>query len=248
MTSARGEAKCTDVHFRYGRSEALSGFTATFARGMTGLLGPNGAGKSTLFSVLTTLARPQSGAVMVGGLDVASQSDQVRQIIGFLPQRFDLLGWQSVRRNVEYAAWARGLSPDESREATDATISKLGLTAYAGTQARSLSGGYRQRLGLACALAHDPEILLLDEPTVGIDPIARSELRRLLGELAETKTILATHLVEDVALAASQVVIINAGRCLFSGSTSELAELGRGRADQQSALEAGYEAVLLGVS
>lgn len=134
MTSARGEAKCTDVHFRYGRSEALSGFTATFARGMTGLLGPNGAGKSTLFSVLTTLARPQSGAVMVGGLDVASQSDQVRQIIGFLPQRFDLLGWQSVRRNVEYAAWARGLSPDESREATDATISKLGLTAYAGTR------------------------------------------------------------------------------------------------------------------
>lgn len=238
--------ECMDVRFSYRRREALRGFTAAFDSGLVGLLGPNGAGKSTLMSILSTLRRPASGSAHVCGVSVEDAA-QVRQLIGFLPQRFDVMGSATVRRNVEYAAWARGIPRADCATAARRALDRTGLTERGDTRARALSGGYRQRLGLACAIVHEPRVLLLDEPTVAIDPVQRIEVRRLLSELAQTSTVLvSTHLVEDIALAGSHVVLVDGGRALFSGTVDELEARGRGLEIQGvSDLEAGYHAMLL---
>lgn len=222
-----------------------------FPTGVTGLLGPNGAGKSTLMKLVATALPLQQGAIRYGDLPWGpGRIDDVRGLIGYLPQRFELRGWSSVRRNVAYAAWAHGLTQPKADDAVEDVLATVGLLDRAKDPARSLSGGMRQRLGLACAMVHRPQILVLDEPTVGLDPVQRQLLRRTIGEVGRNSVVLvSTHLVEDLATVADQVVVMREGTVSFAGSLDELRALGADESQQHaSALEAGYHAVQAGGS
>ncbi|WP_454296680.1 ABC transporter ATP-binding protein [Salana multivorans] len=239
--------ECTDVRYTYGRREALRGFSAAVGPGLVGLLGPNGAGKSTLFGLLSTLLAPQRGEITIAG-DSVRDVAEVRRTIGYLPQSFTAPGVMSVRRVVEYAAWSRGLSTARSRDAAQAAIEAVGLRERAEQRVGSLSGGYRQRLGIAAAVVGGPSLVLLDEPTVGIDPVQRVQIRQLIGRLAASATVVvATHLLEDIELPGATVVVINEGRARFQGRVEELTALGAGRAEPgQREIEAGYVVALGG--
>ena len=225
------------------------GATLTLPVGVTGLLGPNGAGKSTLMKLLATALPIQRGTVSIGELQLGRGSVRlVRRELGYLPQRFELMGTATVRRNVAYAAWAHGLASKDVRVASERALADLGLSDRAGSRARSLSGGMRQRLGLACALVHRPRVLILDEPTVGLDPEQRLRLRDAIAAAARDAVVLiSTHLVEDLATLADQVVVLHAGRMPFIGTLATLRSLGSETAEgHASALEAGYHAVVQG--
>lgn len=241
---------CDSVTFRYGRRTVLRGVDAQLHGGVTGLLGPNGAGKSTLISLLAALRRPESGAILLDGVDLSSgrgASRSLRQQIGYLPQHFSLLHRSTVLRNVEYAAWARGVHPREVRAAALEAVEAVGLGDRLSDAAGSLSGGQRQRLGIACAISHQPSVLLLDEPTVGLDPLQRVSVREHLGRLASRATILvSTHLVEDLEQIATQLLVLASGVIAFDGSVDELRALGNAGVARPglSPLESGYAAVL----
>lgn len=235
------------VSHQYGRRPALANVSLTLPTGVTGLLGPNGAGKSTLMKILVTATPLQSGEVRFGERPLGRNStNEIRRLIGYLPQRFELMEWSSVRRNVAYAAWAHGLSGDELGAAVDRALVSVDLADRSGSRARSLSGGMRQRLGLACALVHRPSVAVLDEPTVGLDPVQRGELRRLITELGEQSVVLiSTHLVEDLAATAEQVIVLHEGRVRFRGTVDDLRTLGApSTKPHASVLEAGYEVAL----
>ena len=239
----------SDLSHHYGRRPALMGATLTLPVGVTGLLGPNGAGKSTLMKLLATALPIQRGTVSIGELQLGRGSVRlVRRELGYLPQRFELMGTATVRRHVAYAAWAHGLASKDVRVASERALADLGLSDRAGSRARSLSGGMRQRLGLACALVHRPRVLILDEPTVGLDPEQRLRLRDAIAAAARDAVVLiSTHLVEDLATLADQVVVLHAGRMPFIGTLATLRSLGSETAEgHASALEAGYHAVVQG--
>lgn len=234
---------------RYGSRTALDAVDLTLEPGVFGLLGPNGAGKSTLMSILATHVAPTAGSLVIGDHSVfAGQRpgpglEKARRLIGYLPQKFTVMGLSSVRRNVEVAAWAQGVDAAEVPAAADRALARVGLSDRATSRARSLSGGMRQRLGIACALAHDPQVVLLDEPTAALDPVQRAGLRDDLAELGRDRiVVVTTHIVEDIAHIAHRAVVMDRGAFRFDGTVADLA--GLGGADAVSPLEAGYRAVL----
>jgi ABC-2 type transport system ATP-binding protein len=241
------ELNCTKVSFRYGRRHALDEVSMTLRPGVTGLLGPNGAGKSTLLSILATLRKPSEGSVCLDGRSLhGDHQEDLRSSIGFLPQRFDLMGWSSAVRNVSYAAWAQGVERDECHRAAISALGAVDLVEQANRRVGSLSGGQQQRVGIACAIAHRPDIVLLDEPTAGLDPAQRVQIRSYLAKIAESAIVLlSTHIVEDLALMASDLVVIEGGRLTFTGSVDTLIEAGeRNTITGMSALESGYMGLL----
>lgn len=239
-------ASSQDLHFRYRKAPALTGVTLTIGPGVTGVLGPNGAGKTTLISIFSTLLTGFDGSATLAGNDLATASGRraARRSLGYLPQTFDVMDTARVRDNVEYSAWARGVPEERCQIAAEHALQAVDLLDRSHDRARRLSGGMRQRLGLACAIAHRPKILLLDEPTVGLDPEQRVRIRTLLHELGrKTAVLLSTHLVEDVASAADRVLVMNQGRLVFSGSTREFINQGSASA-VSSASEEAYRSVL----
>ncbi|KFI56656.1 ABC transporter, ATP-binding protein [Bifidobacterium callitrichos DSM 23973] len=219
-----------DVSYRYGRRRtALDHVSFRLGIGMTVLLGPNGAGKSTLIGILSTLLTPGSGTVSYGRIvnPKASAMETVRSSIGYLPQDFEAIEWSSVRRNVEYAAWAHGVPGRSCAQAAETAIRDMGLTSQTDTRARELSGGMRQRLGLACAIAHRPSLLILDEPTVGIDPMQRVHVREMIRRYARrSMVIMSTHMVEELHGSASHVLVLNEGGLVFDGDLTSFAAIG----------------------
>ncbi len=246
---ARVELRCDNVTFRYGRRTVLDDVTVSFPAGVTGLLGPNGAGKSTLLGVLATLLRPDMGQVTLDsrslhGIDQTS----IRRTIGFLPQRFDLMRWSTVERNVAYAAWAQGVPRDRCVASARAALEVVDLSEHSDQRVVSLSGGQRQRVGIACAIAHRPQLVLLDEPTAGLDPAQRVQIRSHLLKVAESSiVVLSTHIVEDLAQMASRVVVLESGSVMFTGEVDEIVAFGcEAPHAGMSALESGYTALLSG--
>ncbi|MDR1153025.1 MAG: ATP-binding cassette domain-containing protein [Bifidobacteriaceae bacterium] len=241
---------CEDVRFSYGRNAALRGVTWRVGAGLTGILGPNGAGKTTLLSILATLLPARSGRVKILGNDPATAPGRraIRRQLGYLPQAFEVARHATVVANVRYAAWVRGIDWADTRTAADAVIDLVGLADMRSKRAGQLSGGYRQRLGIACALVHRPTFILLDEPTVGLDPIHRVGIRQVLHRLAENAiVIVTTHMVEDLSLAGDRVAILSGGQIVFDGDVQGLQALGTSQEQEvESPLEAGYRAVLDG--
>ncbi|MDO5082797.1 MAG: ATP-binding cassette domain-containing protein [Arachnia propionica] len=233
------------VSHSYGARDALHGISTTFRVGVTGLLGPNGAGKTTLMKLVATAHPLQRGEITVGDVRLGRDTvDQVRSRIGYLPQQFTVMGWASVRQNVEYAAWAHGMGKRDIPDAVADALELVGLADRAASRARSLSGGMRQRLGLACALVHRPSILILDEPTVGLDPRHRQGLRQIISQAGEhAVVIVSTHLIEDLATSAHTVVVVDQGEIKFDDSMTAFRELG-GNTHGEPELEAAYFAVL----
>lgn len=229
------------VSHRYRRRVSLDDVSCELSSGLWGLLGSNGAGKSTLLGILSTMMTARSGSVTIDGVDI-HDVDTIRRMVGFLPQQFRLPPLFRVRRVVEYAAWARGVARGDCSSAASGALDRVGLSGRQGDVVKSLSGGMRQRLGIACAIVADPAVLLLDEPTVGLDPASRIGIRNLMGELAEDRTVIvSTHLLEDFQGYVSNLIALSDGRLVFTGTYSELERIGRERpAKGANAAEAGY--------
>ncbi len=219
----------------YGRTRVLHGIDWDVHPGVTGLLGPNGAGKTTLLSVLVGLLRPSAGSVAVMGGDAR---------LGFVPQRFSFAGGMRLIDAISYTAWINGVAQDNQEAAARRALAAVDLTDKAGDRVKTLSGGERQRAGIAAGLAHDPDVLVLDEPTVGLDAGQRWRVRDLIAEIGKTRpVILSTHLLEDVSYLCERVAVISSGRRVFDGTVTDLELSGETR-ERRSPIEAGYERLL----
>ncbi len=233
-----------------GRTEVLHDLDLDLGAGVHGLLGPNGAGKTTLIRVFATTLRHDSGTVEILGrsLERAKSTRWVRERIGYLPQSFGYHAGFTAREYVGYLAWLKKVPAGEVPLAVDRALDRVDLLSRADTKLRMLSGGMLRRVGLAQALVNDPMVLLLDEPTAGLDPEQRVAFRELLREIGvDACVIVSTHLVEDVAHACHDVTILSEGRVVLESTPQELAALG---ADSEhpgdSAVERGYSAALRG--
>ncbi|MGW3242471.1 ABC transporter ATP-binding protein [Streptomyces sp. NPDC001070] len=232
---------------RHRRTTALDALDLGIGRGVHGLLGPNGAGKTSLIRVLATVAKYRSGRLELLGHDPATHEGRtaVRRRLGYLPQDFGYYPGFTVREFVAYVAWLKEMPVAAVPEAVDRAMERVGLTGRADARIRTLSGGMVRRVGIAQAIVNDPALLLLDEPTAGLDPEQRVEFRALLRELGATATVLvSTHLVEDVATACSEVTLLAAGRVAFRGTAQELAAAGDDDAAGDTPIERGYTAAL----
>ncbi len=206
-----------------GRGWALEGVTLTLTPGLTGLLGPNGAGKSTLMRILAALTRPSRGRVRWNGTDLAREPDRLRAVLGYLPQDFGVYPHLNAVEFLEYIAAAKGLDPASARRRITELLEMVGLAEPRLRPLGGFSGGMRQRVGIAQALLNDPQLLIVDEPTAGLDPEERVRFRNLLLDLAGSRIVLlSTHIVSDVEAAAERIAVLAEGRLAADGSPESL--------------------------
>ncbi|MGV8040414.1 MAG: ABC transporter ATP-binding protein [Thermoanaerobaculaceae bacterium] len=214
-----------------GGKLGLVDFSASIGPGILGLLGPNGAGKSTLMRILATITKPTSGTASADGADIVRQPDAVRRTLGYLPQDFGVYGNLSAVEFLQYIAALKGLGGKGTRERIEALLDEMNLAQVRTRPISTYSGGMRQRIGIAQALLSDPRLLILDEPTVGLDPQERVRFRNLLAHLAGERTVLlSSHIVSDIETIADDIVIMHAGRLLARGTPEVLRRAAEGRA------------------
>jgi len=213
-----------DLTKRYGRHAAIDRISFDVARGeIVGLLGPNGAGKSTIMRILSCYLSATSGTARVAGLDVFSQSDRVRRRIGYMPENNPLHLDMRVREYLKFRARLKGLGISESRERVGVVTEQCGLKEVSRKIIGTLSKGYRQRVGLADALVHEPDLIILDEPTIGLDPHQIRAVRQLIKELGRHRTVLlSSHILPEVEMTCHRVLILHGGRVLAADTTENL--------------------------
>ena len=205
------------------KARALSGVELRLGPGVLGLLGPNGAGKSTLMRILATIATPTAGRVLWNGEDIAKTPDALRAVLGYLPQDFGVYPHLNAREFLEYIAAVKGIAPAAARRRIAELLELVNLTDAAKRPLGGYSGGMRQRVGIAQALLNDPQLLIVDEPTAGLDPEERVRFRNLLSELSgERIVILSTHIVSDVEAVATNIALLAGGRLLAHASPEGL--------------------------
>jgi ABC-2 type transport system ATP-binding protein len=240
--------EATDLTRRLGRTQAVAGVTLAVGTGVFGLLGPNGAGKTSLLRMMATVIPPSSGQLRLLGRDPGAYGPrrEIRRRLGYLPQNMGYYPRFTVVEFVEYFALLKEMPPSQVRRAVAAAVERVGLGDKAKARLRTLSGGMLRRVGIAQAIVNDPELLLLDEPTAGLDPEQRMAFRTLLRDLGQHATVMvSTHLVEDVGAACTRVGLMDQGRIVFSGTPQELIGRGEGsHAAGDAPLERGYSAVL----
>jgi ABC-2 type transport system ATP-binding protein len=206
-----------------GGVHALRGVRLSLAPGVVGLLGPNGAGKSTLMRILATITRPTAGRVLWNDVDIAHKPDGLRAVLGYLPQDFGVYPNLNAIEFLEYLAAVKGLELKAARKRIAELLDLVNLTAAAKRPLGGYSGGMRQRVGIAQALLNDPQLLIVDEPTAGLDPEERLRFRNLLSELSgERIVILSTHIVSDIEAVASSIAILAQGELLAHGTPENL--------------------------
>jgi ABC-2 type transport system ATP-binding protein len=216
---------------RAGEVQALKNVTLTIPNGMYGLLGPNGAGKSTLMRILATLQEPDTGSISLGAIDIVNQPDEVRKTLGYLPQEFGVYPKARAEELLEHFAILKGFSNRRSRtDVVAALLRKVNLWDVRHQKLGGYSGGMRQRFGVAVALLGNPKLLIVDEPTAGLDPAERVRFLNLLSELGENSVvILSTHIVEDVSELCTRMAIINKGEILHEAQPLEAMNALHGR-------------------
>ena len=211
--------------------KALVNVSLTIPTGMYGLLGPNGAGKSTLMRTIATLQEPNSGSITLGELDVLKDKDKVRQMLGYLPQEFGVYPKTSAVDLLNYLALLKGIhDPANRKDIVSAILQKVNLYEWRNKAVSSFSGGMRQRFGIAQCLLGNPRLIIVDEPTAGLDPGERNRFYNLLSEIGEAViVILSTHIVQDVRELCANMAIINNGRVLFAGTPDDGLDLIRNK-------------------
>jgi ABC-2 type transport system ATP-binding protein len=238
----------TGLTRRFGRTQAVAGVDLRTGPGVVGLLGPNGAGKTTLLRTMATVIPPTSGTLRLLGRDTAAYGPrkEIRRRLGYLPQALGYYPGFTVAEFVEYFALLKDMPPAQVSRAVATAIERVSLGNKARAKLRTLSGGMLRRVGIAQAIVNEPELLLLDEPTAGLDPEQRVQFRALLRELGQRATVIvSTHLVEDVGAACSEVALMDEGKIVFQGTPAELTARADGTAASGDApLERGYSAVL----
>ena len=226
-------------HVYKGGTVALEEVNLKIGTGLFGLLGSNGAGKSTLMRIICTLLVPTAGKVSVDGLDVVADRRRVRNLFGYLPQEFSAWRLQKVSEVIDTLASLSGLDDAKARKKrVGEVLESVGLTKVAHRKVKQLSGGMVRRLGVAQALVHDPKVLIMDEPTVGLDPEERLRFRQLMAELGRDRVILlSTHIVADLGSGCSDLALLDRGSIEFRGSPAELVTLAQGKVVEISVAE-----------
>jgi ABC-2 type transport system ATP-binding protein len=224
MASEVWSVEVVDLHKFYGEVHALRGATFSLRPGeIVGLLGPNGAGKSTTMKVLTGVLSASSGAARVAGIDVVTDSIGVRRKLGYLPENVPLYGNMLVYDYLVHMARVRGVPSATLDTRVASVIHDCGLRPVAGKRVDELSKGYQQRVGLAQAIVHDPEVLILDEPTTGLDPNQIVEIRNLIRAIGARKTVLlSSHILQEIEALCDRVIVVASGRVVADGIVSDL--------------------------
>jgi ABC-2 type transport system ATP-binding protein len=239
----------TGLTRRFGSVTAVAGVDLRAGPGVFGLLGPNGAGKTTLLRMMATAVPPTSGRLLLLGHDPGSYGPrrEIRRRLGYLPQNPGYYPGFTVTEFVEYFALLKEVPPARVRLAVANAIDRVGLGDRRKARLRTLSGGMLRRTCIAQAIVNEPELLLLDEPTAGLDPEQRLAFRALLRDLGQRATVVvSTHLVEDVGTACAQVALMDEGRIIFHGTPGDLAARAEGQGIGDTPLERGYTAVIAG--
>lgn len=214
----------------YGGATALSQIDLELEYGVYGLLGPNGAGKTTLMRIMTDLLQPSTGRVLLDGQDISVMGADFRKKLGYLPQDFGVYPNFTAEQFLIYIGKLKGLSKFEAKQQSDQLLELVGLSEKAGQKLKGFSGGQRQRVGIAQALMDDPEILVLDEPTAGLDPEERIRFRGIISNLSRNKIVLlSTHIVSDLEAIANQIILLKKGTVLDIRKPSELLEQMKGQ-------------------
>ncbi|MDF2873027.1 MAG: transporter drug exporter (drugE1) family ATP-binding protein [Anaerocolumna sp.] len=218
-----------NVSKTYGKKKAVNEVSLTISEGMFGLLGRNGAGKTTLMKILATIHEPTNGQVLVNGTDI-KETGKIRSMTGYLPQDFSMYGGMSAYEAMDYLGTLSGMKKEERKAKIPALLEKVNLSANHRTKVRAMSGGMRRRLGIAQAILHDPKVLIVDEPTAGLDPEERVRFRNLLCEIAQDRiVILSTHIVGDIEATCEDIAVLDEGRLIFKGTVRELLEMAEGK-------------------
>ena len=227
-------------------NHALTDVNMTIENGMFGLLGPNGAGKSSLMRILVTLAKPTSGQILVNGLDLQKNRKEIRSMLGYLPQDFRFFAKLRTYEFLDYIARLAGMNKSSVRkDAVEKMLEEVGLYEARNRFANNLSGGMKRRLGIAQALIGDPQIIIVDEPTTGLDPEERIRFRNLLTRISERDVviILSTHIVGDISSTCSDMALMNKGLLAFKGSPEELINQARNNVWRIDATDTEYHEI-----
>jgi ABC-2 type transport system ATP-binding protein len=237
----------TELTRRFGRTMAVAGVDLQAGPGVYGLLGPNGAGKTSLLRMMATVIPPTSGNLRLLDRDPGQYGPrrEIRRRLGYLPQSLGYYPGFTVLEFIEYFALLKDMPAARVPEAVAAAVERVELGGKARAKLRTLSGGMLRRVGIAQAIVNEPELLLLDEPTAGLDPEQRVQFRGLLRDIGQRATVVvSTHLVEDVGAACTEVALMDEGKIVFSGTPDELTVRGVGHGTGDAPLERGYSAVL----
>lgn len=224
------ELKLMDIEKRYKDKEAVRKFNYTFVNGVYGLLGENGAGKTTLMRLICGILKPTTGNIYCDNIEIASMGAEYRKLLGYLPQDFGYYPNYTAMEFLMYVAALKGIPKDMAKKRANELLEVVGLSNVANKKVKTFSGGMKQRVGIAQALLNNPGILILDEPTAGLDPKERVRFRNLLSEYAGDKiVILSTHIVSDVEAIADEVLLMKKGKFVLQGTVQELTEKANGK-------------------
>lgn len=225
----RMNIEITNLNKFYGKKHALKDIHLTIEKGMFGLLGRNGAGKSTLMKTLATLLNKSSGKIAICGVPI-EKAKEIRRMTGYLPQEFSMYANMGVYEAMDYLGVLSGLNHQTRRVRIPLLLEKVNLDRHYKTKVKALSGGMKRRLGIAQAILHEPKILIVDEPTAGLDPEERIRFRNLLCEFAEERiVILSTHIVGDIEAACEDIAILEQGKLLYRGTVNDLTKTAVGK-------------------
>ena len=214
----------------YGKKEALKGVSFTLHKGTYGLLGENGAGKSTLMRMMATVDFPTKGEILYEGKDIFRLDEEYRSLIGYMPQNYNVYQGFTVRDFLEYMGVLKGIPKEKLKSRIDEVLEFVNLADVSGKKVKTFSGGMKRRIGIAQAIINDPEILILDEPTAGLDPSERIRFSNIISDMGKDKIVLlSTHIVSDIEAIASELIVMKKGNVLETGAVDTLVQQVKGK-------------------